>query len=155
MGKPRGQCSSSPGIAGKILWLGKNELWLETKDSPVMTELGRASMHECFVAARLRDGEPQIFTGLRVHDRGGTLDVTTSDKPARKLTLTLRRGMWPSNSGNNLLELLTLTVREDGQPAVVGSGWATPESPRVGFGNEEEAVPMGRSINSRCKRIEQ
>lgn len=157
LAEPNTDCARNPsaGIVGKKLWLGSDELWLESSPGEVMTELGRARHFECFIAARLRNGQPQIFNGLRVHDRGGTVEVTTKDDPVRKLTLTLRRGMWPSNSGNNLLELLTITVREEGEPSVVGSGWATPDSPRVGFGNEEVGIESGRSINARCKRVEE
>lgn len=156
LAQPRGECASAApaaGVIGKTLWLGADELWLETPGAVVMTELGRAHLHECFIATQTRGGKPQVFNGLRLHDRGGTLEISTDETPARKLTLTLRRGMWPSNSGNNLLELLTVSVKEDGQPNAVGSGWATPDSPRVGFGHDEEAT-TGASINARCKRID-
>lgn len=79
--------------------------------------------------------------------------MNTDETPARTLTLMPRRGMWPSNSGNNLLEMLTVSVHEDGQPAAVGTGWATPDSPRVGFGHDAAATG-GSLINARCKRIE-
>lgn len=146
--------SSASGFAGKTLWLDDDELWLEGRGAAVPTELGRAHSHECFVAAQVRGGKPQVFMGLKTHDRGGTVDIVTKETPARKLTLTLRRGMWPSNSGNNLLELITLTVREEGQPTTAWSGWATPDSPRVGFGNDEEGIEAGASINARCKRVD-
>lgn len=156
--RPTGPCTTKNtgdlGVSGKTWWLGDQELWLETPDQPVMVELGRAHQHECYIALQLRAGKPQIFTGLRIHDRGGTLDVMTDEVPARKLTLILRRGMWPSNSGNNLIELLSLYVREEGNPTVLGSGWATPDSPRVGFGTEEEGIPERKTINSRCKRMD-
>lgn len=154
--QPRGECASTTptaGISGKTLWLGADEFGLESAGNVVISELGRAHLHECFIATQTRGGKPQVFNGLRLHDRGGTLEVTTDETPARKLTLTLRRGMWPSNSGNNLLELLTVSVREDGEPTVVGSGWATPDSPRVGFGSDEDGT-AGRSINARCKRVD-
>lgn len=147
--------ASEPGLAGKTLWLDDDELWLEGHGAAVPTELGRAHSHECFVATQLRGGKPEVFMGIRTHDRGGTVDLVTKEIPARQLTLTLRRGMWPSNSGNNLLELLALTVREEGKPTKVWSGWATPDSPRVGFGNDEEGAEAGTSINARCKRVEQ
>jgi len=166
LGEPADDCANavgSPGIAGKTLWLADDALWLQNVGAAAaatsaagtvdIVELGRANMHECFMAVQARGGEPQIFMGLKTHDRGGTLDIVTKEKAPRKFTLTLRRGMWPSNSGNNLLELLTLTAREEGQPVQASSGWATPDSPRVGFGNEEE-VESGRSINARCKRVD-
>lgn len=157
MAQPRGECAGDKtgrGLPGKTLWLGKDELWLEAPGQPVIVELGRAHQYECYIALRPRGGKPNIFTGLRIHDRGGTLDVMTNESPARKLTLSLRRGMWPSNSGNNLVELLSLYLREEGQPTLLGSGWATPDSPRVGFGTEEEEVAEPKTINSRCKRID-
>jgi hypothetical protein len=158
MATPRGACvdakGTSRGVGGKTLWLGPDELWLEAAGEPVISELGRARTFDCYIAFRQRDSKPQVFTGLRVHDRGGTIDVLTDEQPARKLTLTLRRGMWPSNSGNNLVELLSLYLREEAQPAILGSGWATPDSTRVGFGTEEEGLKGGKSWNSRCKRIE-
>jgi len=163
LAEPVGDCADavSAGLAGKILWLADDALWLQSVGGAAAAaaaagmvdtaELGRANMHECFVAVQARGGEPQIFMGLKTHDRGGTLDIVTKEKIPRKFNLTLRRGMWPSNSGNNLLELMTLTAREEGQPVQASSGWATPDSPRVGFGNEEE-LESGRSINARCKR---
>lgn len=156
MGTPLGGCagSSGAGLAGKTLWLGADEFWLESAGNPVHTELGRAHEYECYIALRPRNAKAQIFTGLRLHDRGGTVDATTDETPARKLTLTLRRGMWPSNSGNNLVELLSLYLHEPGTPAILGSGWATPEASRVGFGTEEEGLADGKTVNSRCKRID-
>lgn len=156
MGSPLSSCAGAAGrgLAGKTLWLGADEFWVESTGNPVLLELGRAREYECFIALRPRDAKPQIFTGLRLHDRGGTVDATTDESPTRKLTLTLRRGMWPSNSGNNLVELLSLYLHEPGAPAILGSGWATPEASRVGFGTEEEGLPEGKTVNSRCKRID-
>lgn len=156
MATPQGACAAKPGngIAGKTLWLGPDEFWLESAQSPVATELGRAHEYECYIALKPRDGKPNIFTGLRLHDRGGTLEVKTNETPSRALTLSLRRGMWPSNSGNNLTELLSIYLHEPGSPAILGSGWATPEASRVGFGTEEEGLTDGKTINSRCKRID-
>jgi len=166
VGEPTENCvgaAGSAGLGGKTLWLAEDALWLQSVGAPAaaaatagivdIVELGRANMHECFVAVQARGGEPQIFMGLKTHENGGTFDIMTKEKLPRKFALTLRRGMWPSNSGNNLLELLTLTAREEGQPVQASSGWATPDSPRVGFGNEEE-LEAGRSINARCKRID-
>ncbi|MFM8640569.1 MAG: hypothetical protein ACKOEL_08040 [Planctomycetota bacterium] len=162
MGRPMGACrdlsAATPGLAGKTLWLGDEEFWLEAPGIAVMTELGRARAHECYIAVKQRGGKPQIFTGLRLHDRGGSLQIVTADPQPRTLTLSLTRGMWPSNSGNNLVELLILYLREAGPagsdpPSLLGSGWATPESLRVGFGMEEEGVAEAKTANARCKRI--
>jgi len=156
MATPVGACRgfTDRGIAGKTLWLGADEFWLESPKESVLTELGRAHNYECYIALQPHDAKPQIFTGLHLHDRGGTLEVKTDETPARTLTLSLRRGMWPSNSGNNLVELLSLYLHEPGNPAILGSGWATPEATRVGFGTEEEGVANGKTANARCKRID-
>lgn len=155
MASPLGACRvGEHGLLGKTLWLGVDEFWLESSPDSVATELGRAHDYECYIALKPQGVKPQIFTGLRLHDRGGTLQVTTDEQPARKLTLSLRRGMWPSNSGNNLVELLSLYLHEPGNPSILGSGWATPEASRVGFGTEEEGPTDPKTVNSRCKRID-
>ena len=155
---PMVECEASTGtlpvIAGKTWWLGKDELWLERPGETVMIELGRASDFDCFVAVEEAGGRAFARTGLKVHDRGGTVRLTTEGVTPRTLELTLRRGMWPSNSGNNLVELLTLYLQEVGAAEVIGTGWATPDSPRVGFGAGGQKTPGDRAVNARCKKIE-
>jgi len=155
---PMVECEASTGtlpvIAGKTWWLGKDELWLERPGETVMIELGRASDFDCFVAVEEAGGRAFARTGLKVHDRGGTVRLTTEGVTPRTLELTLRRGMWPSNSGNNLVELLTLYLQEVGAADVIGTGWATPDSPRVGFGTGGQKAAGDRAVNARCKKIE-
>jgi len=155
---PLAECKASTGtlpvIAGKTWWLGRDELWVERPGEAVMIELGRASDFDCFVAVEEADGRAFARTGLKVHDRGGTVRLTTEGVTPRTLELTLRRGMWPSNSGNNLVELLTLYLQEVGAADVIGTGWATPDSPRVGFGTGGQKAAGDRAVNARCKKIE-
>lgn len=152
---PEGDCAGSlPRVAGKTWWLGTEELWIERSGESVMIELGRAHDYDCFVAVDVPNGKSFARTGLKVHDRGGTVRLTTEETPPRTLELMLRRGMWPSNSGNNLVELLTLYLQEVGAPEVIGTGWATPDSPRVGFGAGGQSSGGDRAVNARCKRLE-
>lgn len=153
-----GGCSMSsselPIVAGKTWWLSDDELWVERGEEPVMIELGRARDYDCFVAIESSDSKPFARTGLRLHDRGGTVQLRTEEAKSRTLELTLRRGMWPSNSGNNLVELLTLYLQEVGAADVIGTGWATPDSSRVGFGTGGQKTADDRAVNARCKKIE-
>lgn len=155
---PMAECKASTGIwpviAGKTWWLGKEELWLEQPGETVMIELGRARDFDCFVAVEDSGGRAFARTGLKLHDRGGTVRLTTEGVTPQTLQLTLRRGMWPSNSGNNLVELLTLYLQEVGAAEVIGTGWATPDSPRVGFGTGGQKTAGDRAVNARCKKIE-
>lgn len=134
------------------MWLAAEELWRADADAAVPNQFFKSQQFECFLALRLRNGEPQAFNGLALHDRGGTVEVTTSDTPARKLTLLLRRGLWPSNSGSNFVQLMNLYLSEEGRRNFVGNGWATPESGRVGFGVGDE-LPGGQAASARCKRV--
>lgn len=143
-----------PSVAGKTWWLGKDELWVERPGEQVMIELGRAQDFDCFVAVETPDGKGFARTGLKLHDRGGTVQLQTDEPQRRTLELTLRRGMWPSNSGNNLVELLTLYLQEVGAAEVIGTGWATPDSPRIGFGTGGQKTAGDRAVNARCKKIE-
>jgi hypothetical protein len=153
-----GGCSMSSGelpiVAGKTWWLSDDELWVERGEEPVMIELGRARDYDCFVAIESSDSKPFARTGLRLHDRGGTVQLRTDEAKSRTLELTLRRGMWPSNSGNNLVELLTLYLQEVGAADVIGTGWATPDSARVGFGTGGQKAAGDRAVNARCKKID-
>lgn len=150
-----GECDESVArIAGKTWWLAADELWLERRGEPVMIELGRARDYDCFVAVDVPGGKSFARTGLKLHDRGGTVRLDTEETKPRTLELMLRRGMWPSNSGNNLVELLTLNLQEVGASEVIGTGWATPDSPRVGFGTGGKAMGGDRAVNARCKRID-
>lgn len=150
VGTPDASCSGTM-IAPGTLWLADGELWDERLGAAEPTKLLKSQPYECFVAVRLTDGQSQAFTKLQTHDRGGTIEVATKDSPARKFTLLLRRGLWPSVSGNNFVELLTIYLYEEGHKNVVGSGWATPDSGRVGFGIGDE-LPGGQQASARCKR---
>lgn len=138
------------GVPG-TLRLGSDELWIDDAAAVVPNKLYRAARFDCFVALRLRNGKAQAITGLSTHDRGGTIDIQSEDTPPRKLRLLLRRGLWPSNSGNNFVQLMSLYVYEDDPENPLANGWATPESGRVGFGVGDE-LPGGQSLSARCTR---
>ncbi len=137
---------------GGRLWLSRDELWRELPGQPRPLQLLRATEFDCFVAIRRRSGEPQAMTRLKLHDRGGTLALRTDEQPARELTLLLRHGLWPSVSGNNFVPLMNLYLYEGAERRMLGNGWATPESGRVGFGIGDE-LAGGQSASARCTRI--
>lgn len=145
---------AEPGLvaAGARLWVSRDELWRELPGQPRPLQLLRATEFDCFVAIRRRSGEPQAMTRLRLHDRGGTLALRTDEEPARELTLLLRHGLWPSVSGNNFVPLMNLYLYEGAERRMLGNGWATPESGRVGFGIGDE-LAGGQSASARCTRI--
>lgn len=138
--------------AGARLWLSRDEIWRERAGAARPLQLLRATEFDCFVAVRRRDGQPQAMTRLRLHDRGGTLTLRTDEQPARELTLLLRHGLWPSVSGNNFVPLMNLYLLEGAERRMIGNGWATPESGRVGFGIGDE-LAGGQSASARCTRI--
>ena len=151
---PEGVCDPAAArIIDTTWWLGPEELWLERRAAAPMIELGRARDFDCFVAIEAPGIKPFARTGLKVHDRGGTVRLRTDEPQPRTLELMLRRGMWPSNSGNNLVELLAVYLQEVDAANVIGTGWATPESERVGFGTDGRPTGGDRAVNARCKRI--
>lgn len=131
------------------LTLSDEELWIDDPAARVAETLLRAQRHTCFVAVRLSDGRPHAVNGLATHDRGGSIDLVTPEATPRTLTLVLRRGLWPSNSGNNFVQLLNVYLYENGRSTLLGNGWATPESGRVGFAS---ADAQGQRASARCKR---
>jgi PAS domain-containing protein len=137
---------------GARLWLSRDELWRELPGQSRPLQLLRATEFDCFVAIRRRNGEPQAMAQLRLHDRGGTVTLRTDEEPARQLTLLLRHGLWPSVSGNNFVPLMNLYLYEGAERRMIGNGWATPESGRVGFGIGDE-LAGGQSASARCTRI--
>ncbi len=150
------QCGSEGTAAllrsGARLWVSSEEIWRELPGAARPLQLLRATEFDCFVAIQRRNGEPQALTQLRLHDRGGTLAVRTDEQPAREFTLLLRHGPWPSVSGNNLVPLMNLYLYEGPGQRLVGNGWATPESGRVGFGVGDQDSG-GQSASARCTRI--
>ncbi len=137
---------------GARLWVATDELWREAPGAPRPLQLLRATEFDCFVAIRRRDGVPQALTGLRLHDRGGTLTLRTDEQPTRALTLLLRHGLWPSVSGKNFVPLMNLYLYEEPGRRMLGNGWATPESGRVGFG-VGDGQSEGQSASARCTRV--
>jgi hypothetical protein len=138
--------------AGGRLWVSAEEIWRDLPGNPRPLQLLRATEFDCFVAIRRRNGEPQALTRLRLHDRGGTVTVRTDEQPARELTLLLRHGLWPSVSGNNFVQLMNLYLFEEPGRRMLGNGWATPDSGRVGFGVGDEDSG-GQSASARCTRV--
>jgi hypothetical protein len=137
---------------GARLWVSSEEIWRELPGAARPLQLLRATEFDCFVAIQRRNGEPQALTKLRLHDRGGTLTLRTDEQPARELTLLLRHGLWPSVSGNNFVPLMNLYLYEEPGRRMLGNGWATPESGRVGFGVGDEDSG-GQSASARCTRL--
>lgn len=146
--------AASPSLLqpGARLWVSADEIWRELPGAARPLQLLRATEFDCFVAIRKRNGEPQALTSLRLHDRGGTLTVRTDEQPARELTLLLRHGLWPSVSGNNFVPLMHLYLYEEPGRRMLGNGWATPESGRVGFGVGDEDSGT-QSASARCTRV--
>lgn len=150
-------CAAAAGAStllrpGARLWLSADELWRELPGDARPLQLLRATEFDCFVAIRRRGGQPQAMTRLKLHDRGGTVSMRTDEQPARQLTLLLRHGLWPSVSGNNFVPLMNLYLLEGAERRMLGNGWATPESGRVGFGIGDE-LAGGQSASARCTRI--
>lgn len=142
--------------------LNDEELWITFagKDGAGNLVMGRADQthwrlmkartFECFLAYRPDGGPEQVHNGFAMHDRG---DVHRLDlKDARGTTpvfLELIRGVWPSNSGRNYLDLLRFTVYE-GDPAkpreelkIIGNSLGSAGTDRAGFA----AGPL----SARCK----
>jgi hypothetical protein len=55
-------------------------------------------------------------------------------------------------SGNNFVPLMNLYLYEGAERRMIGNGWATPESGRVGFGIGDE-LAGGQSASARCTRV--
>ncbi|MEZ5514695.1 MAG: hypothetical protein R3F58_12570 [Steroidobacteraceae bacterium] len=145
--------SAGTGLAsrGKLL-LSADELWVDDSAAPVASTLLKAASYDCFVAVRLANGKPHAMTGLTLHDRGGSIALVTPEEPARQLTLILRRGLWPSNSGNNFTQLLSVYLYEAGKANTLANGWTAGHADRVGFGVGDE-LPGGQQASARCKKI--
>ena len=165
-----GVCSSvSVETKTRLVWewewtLNAEELWISfagrdangkiASGRPDQTpwRLGKARDMECFISYRPDPkGPAQGQNGFTMHDRG---DVTLFDfkdehGAPKPMMMTLTRGMWPSNSGRNYVDLLRLEVYE-GTPATpvagrqfVASSHGSATTDRVAF-----ALP---TITGRCK----
>ncbi|MCB2108521.1 MAG: hypothetical protein KDE14_12520 [Rhodobacteraceae bacterium] len=93
---------------------------------------------ECFAAYRPQNGEPQVFNGIAMHDRGDVhaIEIKGIEGP---VYMQLMRSMWPSESGKNYADLLRLDVFQ-GEPEtslddrkLIGFSWASADSDRTGF----------------------
>jgi hypothetical protein len=111
--------------------------------------LGKARNYECFLSYRPAKGEPQVHNGFIMHDRGDIHRIELKDgKKARPVFIELIRGMWPSNSGRNYLELVRMQVY-DGTPeafsedSLIGNATGSGETDRVGF--------TAQDLSGRCK----
>ena len=139
--------------ADGALILSDKELWLENASTPVANTLLKSADYDCFIAVRLANGKHHAMTGLTVHDRGGSATVQTPEEPSRQLTIILRHGLWPSNSGNNFMRVLNLYLLEAGKEYSLGNGWGTPQSGHVGFGIGDQ-LPGGQQASARCEKIQ-
>lgn len=115
--------------------------------------LGKASMFDCRSALGLTTATaPHEF---RVHDRGGhyAWGYRDANGAEQQATVELMRGMWPSNSGRNFLELLRLQVYAGGlnvpekERILIGGSHASAASDRAGFSNPEISVSCERAKN--------
>ena len=115
--------------------------------------LGKARTFECFLSYRPQQGAPQVNNGFLMHDRGGiyrtALKKGNVDQP---VFIELIRGMWPSNSGRNYLDLLRMQVyegRPEDAPAtwkLIGNATGSAETDRAGFTSQD--------LSGRCKLID-
>lgn len=112
--------------------------------------LGKARDFECFLVYRPGQGEEQGDKRFHLNDRGEVRRFELKDgRGSRPVFMTLIRGMWPSNSGRNYLDLLRLQVYE-GRPEEAPGTWksignsiGSAATDRVGF-----ATP---TLTGRCK----
>lgn len=162
-----GRCraASARGVAVDVDWewlLNDEELWIHFvgRDSrgqqqlghPDQTHwrLGKARRFECFLAYRPEQGPEQLHNGISMHDRGDVLTIELRDsRGVTPVHLELIRGVWPSNSGRNYLDLLRFAVFEGARDAAPdarvlrGSATASAASDRAGF-------TIG-ALSARCK----
>lgn len=153
------------GVEASFDWewlLNDEELWITFagRDAGGGLVMGRADQthwrlmkartFECFVAYRSEGGPPQVLNGLAMHDRGDVLRVELKDgNVARPAFLELIRGVWPSNSGRNYLDLLRFSMYEGrpedppGKRKLLGNATGSAASDRAGF-------TIG-NLSSRCK----
>jgi hypothetical protein len=108
---------------------------------------------ECFLVSQENGQEPDLWNPVFLHDRGDSTDLRPKlradgvQPPTWRMRL--RRSLWPSRSGRNFTELLSLDLFQlaaDGSQDEAGhsaGGWAEGSSARVGF-----AFPGG---SGRCK----
>ncbi len=144
-------------------WLfNEEELWITFagRDASGRMVMGRpdqthwrlmkARTFECFVAYRPEGGPDQVLNGLAMHDRGDVLRVELKDGGVtRPAFLELIRGVWPSNSGRNYLDLLRFSMYE-GRPE-------DPSATRKMLGNATGSAATDRAgftignLSARCK----
>jgi hypothetical protein len=112
--------------------------------------LMKARTFECFVAYRPEGGPERVLNGLSMHDRGDVLRIELKDGAVtRPVFLELIRGVWPSHSGRNYLDLLRFSLYE-GRPEdppetrkLLGNATGSAATDRAGF-------TIG-NLSSRCK----
>ena len=112
--------------------------------------LGKARNFECFLTYRPKGGEPQVHNGFIMHDRGDLHRLElTEGKKTKPVFIELIRGLWPSNSGRNYLDLLRMQVYE-GKPEdapetwkLIGNATGSAETDRAGFTTQD--------LSGRCK----
>lgn len=153
-----------PALTYSREWLlNQDELWInvaarsasgklvEGRADQTHWRLGKARSFECFYAYRPGGGAaPNVQNGIRMHDRGDVYQFKLGDgEGSRDAFIMLIRGMWPSNSGRNYLDLLRLQVFE-GRPKdepdalkLIGTSIGSVATDRVGFASQ--------SLSARCK----
>jgi hypothetical protein len=163
-----GACSTMSTIAKTTLnweweWLlNDQELWLNFagrdasgrivsgRADQVPWRLGKARDFECFLSYRPAKGEPQVNNGFTMHDRGDI--YRWQIKEGRKTTpifAELIRGMWPSNSGRNYVDLLRFTVYQ-GKPEDPPETWVALGNAHTSSGSDRAGF-QGENLSGRCK----
>jgi hypothetical protein len=130
-----------------IVFAGRDETGkiVNGREDQTHWRLSRVTDYECFVSFREDGGgeaspSAQLNNGFRMHDRGDTYRWQYKEAGVTKdMFLTLNRGMWPSNSGRNYLEILRLEAYE-GKPEepiekrlLIGAAHASGGSDRAAF----------------------
>ncbi|MDX2223573.1 MAG: CpcT/CpeT family chromophore lyase [Rhodospirillaceae bacterium] len=141
-------------MAGEELWItfaGRDAAGKLVMGRPDQTHwrLGKARTFDCELAYRPAQGAAQSFA-FAMHDRGDIHRLTLNDAGAdRPAFVELIRGLWPSNSGRNYVDLLRMQVylgAPEAEPdswALIGNATGSADTDRAGF--------KGRRLDGLCQ----
>ena len=152
---------------GREWLLNEDELWINVagrdakgkiltgRQDQTHWRLGKARSFECFFSYRPAGGAAvQSKNGFRMHDRGDVFRFELGEgAAAQPAFIELIRGVWPSNSGRNYMDLLRMRVYagrpEDPEVSLrlIGNSIGSAATDRVGFASE--------TLSARCKLIGQ
>jgi hypothetical protein len=109
----------------------------------VPLRFNKVRWYECFVFIFDRKGGPGEMTLIdpfTLHDGGGRYFFETDEPNPRQFEVFLRRGLWPSASGNNLVHTVQLFLYADGNRDKeltngheVITAWSPADSGKVGW----------------------